>query len=214
MAVLRQSVVVLASAPVKSIEEARKTEVIIGATAPGGNLFIVPKLTRELAGAKFKIILGYRGTADLDKAMEGGELQGRGGTWNDWKLLHPDWSKGEKIIPLVLTGMSRDPDAPKVPLLREIVADPVDRQVVDFFGQTDVIARPFAAVPGTPQDLVDVLRTSFAAAVKDRSLIADAAKRRWPLEPTGWQEVEKAVHDTLAVSPKIVERMKDVLARK
>lgn len=214
MAVLRQSIVVVASSPVKSMAEARQREVVIGSTAPGGNLFIVPKLARELASANFKIILGYRGTADLDKAMEGGELQGRGGTWNDWKLHHPDWAKGDKIIPLALTGTTRDPDAPNVPLLRELVSDPIDIQVVDFFGQTDMIARPFAAVPGTPPELVAILRASFAATMKDPELIADTAKRRWPFEPTGWQEVQKAVEDTLRVSSKVVARMQEVLARK
>jgi hypothetical protein len=214
MAVLRQSVVVVASSPVRSIADARLREIVIGATAPGGNLFIVPKLTRELAGANFKIILGYRGTADLDKAMESGELQGRGGTWNDWKLLHPGWAKGDVIVPLVLTGTRRDPEAPNVPLLRELVSDPVDVDVIDFFGQTDLIARPFTAVPGTPQELVAILRNSFAAAMKDQQLIDDTAKRRWPFEPTGWQEVQKAAEDSLRVSPKVVARMQEVLARK
>lgn len=214
MAVLRQSVVVAANAPVKSIGDARQREVVIGATAQGGNLFIVPKLTRELAGAKFKIILGYRGTADLDKAMEGRELQGRGGTWDDWKLLHPDWAKGDVIVPLVLTGMKRAPEAPNVPLLRELVSDPVDVQVIDFFGQTDLIARPFTAAPGSPPELVDVLRASFAATMKDPQLIEDTAKRRWPFEPTGWQEVKKAADETLRVPPAVVARMQDVLARK
>ncbi len=214
MAVLRQSVVVSSSTPIKSIADARQREVVIGATAPGGNLFIVPKLTRELAGANFKIILGYRGTADLDKAMEGGELQGRGGTWNDWKLLHPTWVKGDKIGPLVLTGTTRDPEAQNVPLLRELVSDPIDLQVVDFFGQTDLIARPFMAVPGTPPELVSILRASFSATMKDPEMIADTAKRRWPFEPTGWQEVHRAVEDTLRVSPQVVARMQEVLARK
>ena len=213
MAVLRQAIVVAASSPVRSVEEARRSEVVIGSTAVGGNLFTVPKLARELAGFKLKIVLGYRGTSDIDKAMAGGEVQGRGGTWNDWKLLVPDWTKGDRIVPLVLTGTTRDPDAPNVPLLRDLVADPTDRQVVDFFAQTDLIGRPFAAVPGTPPHVVEILRTSFAATMKDEAMIADTAKRNWPMEPTDWREVENAVRDTLSVSPAVVARMKEVLAR-
>lgn len=213
MAMLRQSIVVSAKAPVRSFEDARKTEAIIGSTARGGNLFIVPKLAKELGGAKFKIILGYRGTSDLDKAIESGEVQGRGGTWHDWKQRNPDWKSGDKIVPLTLTGTERDPEAPNVPLLRELVADPLDRQVVDFFGYTDQIARPFAAVPQTPKHVVDVLRSSFAATMKDENLIGDAKKRGIPLEPTTWQQVEKAVLDTVNVSPKVVEHMRQVLAR-
>jgi hypothetical protein len=50
--------------------------------------------------------------------------------------------------------------------------------------------------------------------MKDPELIADTAKRRWPFEPTGWQEVQKAVEDTLRVPPQVVTRMQEVLARK
>jgi len=213
MAILRQSVVVSHAAPVHSMEEARKREVVIGSTARGGNLFATPKLAQELAGAKFKIILGYRGTADIDKAMESGEVQGRGGTWNDWKLRYPDWKKGDKIVPLVLTGVARDPDAPDVPLLRDLVSDPIDKQVVDLYGYTDEVARPFAAVPRTPQRIVDMLRESFAATMKDEKLIADTRARGVPFEPTDWHQVEKSVLDTVNMSPKVVARMREVLAR-
>jgi tripartite-type tricarboxylate transporter receptor subunit TctC len=193
--------------------DARKREVIIGSTAPGGNLFIVPKLAKELAGAKFKIILGYRGAADLDLGIANGELQGRAGGWSDWKQLYPDWAKHDKIVPLALTGMKRDREAPDLPLLREEVSNPVDRQVIDFFSQTDVFGRSFAAPPGTPQQVVDLLRTSFAAVVKDKQLIADITRGRWAMEPKNWREVEQAANDTLNVAPAVVARMQAALAR-
>jgi tripartite-type tricarboxylate transporter receptor subunit TctC len=213
VAVLRQSIVVSHKASVRSIADARARESVIGSTARGGNLFIVPKLAKELAGAKFKIILGYRGTADIDKAMESDEVQGRGGTWNDWKLRYPDWKKGDKIVPLALTGMARDPDAPDVPVLRELVADPIDKKVIDFFGHTDQMARPFSAVPRTPQRTVELLRASFAATVKDQKMIADAAKRGIPIEPTDARQVEQAVHGILDVAPGVLARMQEVLAK-
>lgn len=213
MAILNQSVVVKASSPVHTIEQARKRQVVIGATARGGNLFATPQLAKELAGAKFKIILGYRGTADLDKAIESGEIEGRGGTWLDWKLHYPDWKKGDRIVPLVITGMKPDPEAPNVPLLRDLVADPLDKQVVDLFGYTDEIARPFAAVPKTPQSIVDLLRTTFAAAMADKNLMHDAKTRAIAFEPTDWHAVEKSVGETVNVSPKVVARMNEVLAR-
>jgi tripartite-type tricarboxylate transporter receptor subunit TctC len=209
----RQAMVVTPAAGVRSIEEARTREVIIGSTAPGGNLFIVPKLTRELAGAKFKIVMGYRGGADLDLAMARNETQGRAGSWNDFKQVYPDWARHDKIIPLALTGMRPDRDAPNLLLLRDQVANPIDRQVIDFFSQTDVFARSFAAPPGTPPQVVDLLRTSFAAAVNDEQLIVDVTHRLWALEARTWQQVEQAANDTLNVPPAVVKRMQEVLAR-
>jgi tripartite-type tricarboxylate transporter receptor subunit TctC len=211
---MRQAMIVSPAAPVRSMADARKHEVIIGSTAAtSGNLFVVPKLTKELAGAKFKIVLGYRGGSDMDKAMLNGEVLGRGGAWNDWKQLYPDWARYDNIVPLVLTGMTRDREAPDLPLLREQVSDPVDRQVVDFFGQTDLFARSFALPPGTPQNVVDLLRASFAATMNDEQLRADITRRRWSLEPRDWRQAERAANDTLNVAPAVVARMQEVLAR-
>jgi tripartite-type tricarboxylate transporter receptor subunit TctC len=209
----RQAMVVSPAAAVRSIEEARKREVIVGSTATGGNLFIVPKLAKELAGAKFKIVMGYRGGADLDLAMARGETQGRAGSWNDFKQVYPDWAKYDKIVPLALTGMKADREVPNLPLLRDQISDPIDQQVIDFFSQTDVFARSFAAPPGTPPQLVALLRTSFAAAVNDEQLITEITQRRWALEPRNWQQVEQAANDTLNVMPAVVARMQMVLAR-
>jgi tripartite-type tricarboxylate transporter receptor subunit TctC len=209
----RQAVIVSPTAKVNTLEEARKREVIIGSTAPGGNLFIVPKLTKELAGAKFKIIMGYRGGSDLDKAILTNEIQGRAGSWNDFKQVNPNWAKRETIVPLALTGMTRDRDAPDLPLLRDQVSSPIDRQVIDFFSQTDMFARSFAAPPGTPQHVVDLLRKSFAATVNDEHLRADITRGRWAMEPRDWEQVQKAANDTLNVPPAVVTHMQEVLAR-
>ena len=209
----RQALVVTPTAGVRSFEDARKREVIIGSTAPGGNLFIVPKLAKELAGARFKIILGYRGAADLDLGIANGELQGRGGAWSDWKQSYPDWAKSGKIVPLALTGMERDREAPDLPLLRELVSNSVDQQVIDFFGQTDVFGRSFALPPGTPRQVVDLLRTSFEAAVKDEQLIFDITRGRWTLDSRNWRQAEQAANHTLNVTPAVVARMQEALAR-
>ena len=48
---------------VRSMEDAKKKEVVIGATSPTGTNYIYPKLTNELLGTKFKIVTGYQGAA-------------------------------------------------------------------------------------------------------------------------------------------------------
>ena len=213
MATMHQSVVINASAPVHSFADARKHQLVIGATGRAGNLFFTPKLAKELAGAKFKIVLGYRGSADMDKAMELNEIQGRGGAWDDWKLRYPDWKTANRIRPLVLTGMTPDPEAPNVPLLRNLVGDPIDQQAVDLFGFTDDMARTYAAVPKTPQHIVDMLRTSFEATMKDKQLASDARARGVPFSPADWHAVEKSVLATVNMSPKVVHHLSAVLAK-
>jgi len=213
MASLRQAIVVSPTAPARTFEDARKTETVIGATAKSGNLFMVPKMAKELAGANFKIVLGYRGGADLDKAMASGETHGRGGSWESWKLLYPDIMKRDKLVPLALTGFEPDPAAPGVPLLRDLASKPLDKQVIDFFSRSDLISRPYAAAPRTPRKIVEILRASFAATVMDPTMAAEAAKRRIAMSPTSWQVLEKTALETLDTPDEVVKHMEAILAR-
>jgi hypothetical protein len=121
--------------------------------------------------------------------------------------------KRDKLVPLALTGFEPDPDAPGVPLLRDLASNPLDKQVIDFFSRSDLISRPYAAPPKTPKKIVDMLRASFAAAVSDRSLVADAAKRRIAMAPTSWQDLEKVALETLNTPAEVVAHMEAILAR-
>jgi tripartite-type tricarboxylate transporter receptor subunit TctC len=69
------------TAGVKSIEDARKKEIVAGATARGGITFTYPALMNELLGTKFKIVTGYRGGNEINVAMERNEVQARNNSW-------------------------------------------------------------------------------------------------------------------------------------
>src|SRR6476659_214695 len=65
------------TAGIRSIEDARKKEIVVGATARGGITFTYPALMNELLGTKLKIVTGYTGGNEINIAMERGEVQGR-----------------------------------------------------------------------------------------------------------------------------------------
>ena len=58
--------------------------------------------------------------------------------------------------------MTPDPDAPRVPLLSDLVAKE-DRPIVALFDTIGLIGRGLAAPPGTPPDYVERLRSAFNA---------------------------------------------------
>jgi tripartite-type tricarboxylate transporter receptor subunit TctC len=62
--------------PYKTIEDLRKaTEPPkCGSTGTASTTYHVPKLIEEVFGVKFNIIIGYQGAADIDVALERGEL--------------------------------------------------------------------------------------------------------------------------------------------
>jgi tripartite-type tricarboxylate transporter receptor subunit TctC len=211
MTVLRNMIAVWHTAPAQSFEAARKAEVVIGSTGKGGDMFMVPKLANELLGTKFRIVLGYRGISDVDKAIELGEAQGRAGSWLSWKLQHADWVRDGKVRQIAQVGLDRAADLKDVPLLQDFAASAMDRKVLEFFGYSTRLARTVSAVPGAPKHLVDALRASFAKAMADKRLLDEAARRGVPLEPMGWKEVAEAA--TAGVDPAVVKRMQAALAK-
>ena len=62
-------------APVQKPEELLKTEVLIGATAPGSTTADFPAMTNGVLGTKMKVITGYKGR-EVTLAVEKGEVQG------------------------------------------------------------------------------------------------------------------------------------------
>src|SRR5690606_22821221 len=79
---LREVQVMLArsDAPVKTFEDAFKTELIVGGS--GGATDTFPTITNAILGTKFKVVSGYPGTREVNLALERGEVQGNGGiTW-------------------------------------------------------------------------------------------------------------------------------------
>ncbi len=57
-------------APVKTVDDLTKTEIIIGATAPGSTTSDFPVVEKGLLGAKYRIVAGYQGSREVTLAME------------------------------------------------------------------------------------------------------------------------------------------------
>src|SRR4051812_47169709 len=69
-----QVVVVWHTAGVRTLEDAKKKEVIMGALGSGGTMTIFPRLLNGAFGTKFRIVSGYQGGTDVNLAMERGEV--------------------------------------------------------------------------------------------------------------------------------------------
>ena len=65
---------VWANVPVKTIADARKTEVVIGATSPLTDSQEYPTLLNNTLGTRFKMVLGYKSMPALQNSMEAGEI--------------------------------------------------------------------------------------------------------------------------------------------
>jgi tripartite-type tricarboxylate transporter receptor subunit TctC len=194
---------------VKSVEDARNTEVIMGATGASGTMAGYPALLNSVLGTKFKIVTGYDGGNSVNLAMERGEVTGRGNTtWASYKSVNADWVKENKIIPIVQIGLIKDPDLPQVPLLTDLARNDEERRIFEFVGSTVALGQPFAAPPGIPADRLAALRGAFEKTLLDPAFRNDADKlaAQVELNPIKGDEVTAIVKRTTETPPALVEK--------
>jgi tripartite-type tricarboxylate transporter receptor subunit TctC len=161
---------------IKSVDDAKKRQVLMGATGAGSYTVIYPTVMNSLLGTRFKLVMGYQSTAEIGLAMERGEIEGRAGNnFNSLKAENPIWLETGKINLLVQVGLERDPDFPSVPLLLDLATNDDSRAILKFFSTDVVIGRPFVTSPGVPPQRVALLRTAFAEMLKDPAFLKDAA---------------------------------------
>ena len=199
-------VVASAAAPHKTARDLFDKELIVGGHA-GVDPELTPRLYNAVLGTKFKIILGYNGTADIALAMERNEVFGIGDwSWSSLKKQRPQWIRDNKIKLLMQSGLKNDPDLPNIPNALEFAKTDSDRKVLELFLTQKTVARPIIAPPGVPAERLAVLRTAFAALATDREFLADAEKSNLDVGPMSGEEVDKIVGLIASAPPDVVDR--------
>jgi tripartite-type tricarboxylate transporter receptor subunit TctC len=200
------------TAPVKTLEEAQRTELVVGSDAPGSETTQIPKLLNATIGTKFKIITGYS-IPRIALGMERGELGGQIG-WSLDSLLtsHSDWIRDKKINLLLQTGFAKDPRLPDVPLAIAYAKSEADRDLLGLIFSMEEMARPYAAPPGVPAARVEALSRAFMDTVRDPSYRADAKRSKLDIQPISAAEVAALIAKAYATPPAVIARAKDILS--
>lgn len=208
-----------ADSPYKTIADVRKAAEPpkCGSTGTGATGYYLPKLVEEALGAKFNVITGYPGGADIDLAAERGEIQCRALTIQAFYSREPyhSWRKNGFVRILLQTGKRRDPKLPDAPTLDALMNDYKTPDAVRRLA-TVVLAggdfgRPIVAPPGVPADRVRILREAYLKALADPELLAEAKKKGLDIDPTPGEELEALAKEVALQPPEIIERMKKVL---
>jgi tripartite-type tricarboxylate transporter receptor subunit TctC len=202
---------VWAASGIKTVDDAKKREVTMGATG-GSTSSQYPKAMNALLGTKFRIILGYPGGNDINLAMERGEVDGRGSnSWASWKKTRPDWIAQKKINILVQIGLKKAADLPDVPLLMDLAANDDDRRLLRLLSASTNIGRPIFTAPGVPADRVAALRKAFDTMVHDPAFIAEAKREKFDVEPNSGEELNKLVAEIVGIPAPQAERLKKII---
>jgi tripartite-type tricarboxylate transporter receptor subunit TctC len=199
---------------IRSFEDAQRQKAIMGASAAGGSTRDYVVMHKKTAGAMFELVSGYKGTADIQLAMERGEVDGVCGLdWSSLKSQRPDWVRN-KIVNIVLQ-VSLEPDAELtrlgVPQVWKYIKSEDDRKAVELVIGQQVFGRPYLAPPGVPAEQVKILRAAFAATMADKDFLADAERTRIDVVPSTGEQVQQLVEQIYATPKPIVERAKELV---
>jgi tripartite-type tricarboxylate transporter receptor subunit TctC len=191
---------------------AAKTPIKLGGVASGSGSDDLPNILKATIGLPIQLVTGYQGTAPIRLAFASGEIQGLS---NSWQSFRSTWRKelesGELVVVLQET-LTPHPDLGNVPvainLAKNEEARKLIRAVVQVHGPT---VRPFVVPPGTPKDRVQILRKGFMDTLKDQELLAEAKKALLEINPMDGAQLERGVHEILALDAALVARLKDIL---
>lgn len=170
---------------------------------PGSTVEHAPVLIRDALGANIKLVLGYKGTADVRIAIDSGEVEGFFNTWTSLKITSLDKFKGGDW--LILAQLTDTPigdlPAPNIPTISAMAKTEEQRQLLRFgtsvpnqFGKVYVMA------PGTPAERAHAVETAFMKTFADKDFLADADKGRLEIAPLGGDQIRKLVVEFLGMS--------------
>jgi tripartite-type tricarboxylate transporter receptor subunit TctC len=200
---------------ITSVEKwmASKTPVKMGGLAPGTSTpDNATRILKAALGLPIQVVTGYKGTADVRLAADGGELAG--GCWG-WDSISVTWRKGldsGDVVVSLQANRKTHPDLPNVPQAIKLAKTEESRRMIEVGIHNDSdIVRTYTLPPGTPKDRVQILRKAFEATLKDPEFVADAKKARLNIDPVAPDEIEKDIAGLFKLDPALVSKLKEVL---
>jgi len=189
-----------------------KSVVKLGGVGAGSATDDIPKVLAATIALPMQLVSGYKGTADVRLAFDGGEVTG---ICNSWESFKSTWRKeldaGELV--LVLQNVAKPhPELPKIPLaINYAKTDEAQRLIRALVHSVGPTARPYLLPPGTPKDRVQILRKAFIDTMKDPEFLADATKAKLDLNPLDGAELERNVREVFNLDKALIPRAKEIL---
>jgi tripartite-type tricarboxylate transporter receptor subunit TctC len=197
---------VWAASGVRTVEDAKKREVIMGSTGQTGAGSLYPRLLNNIVGTKFKVIGGFPGSPQLYLAMERGEIDGRASdSLVSLKSTKPEYLRDKKVNVLMQMGFRRSPDLPDVPLMAELAKSPAERKVFELLSSNVRIGHPIVTTPEVPADRLAALIAAFDAAMKDPQFLAEAEQGKLDINPISSKALQEAVINTTQAPKEVVD---------
>jgi tripartite-type tricarboxylate transporter receptor subunit TctC len=191
--------------PYKTFEDLKKAKepIVVGATGPGANTYDFPLLVKEFLGVNLKLVSGYSSSADIMLAIERKEADARAGSYTSIapfiarKLVHP-----------VIRSRATDPEIASLPTDESLAPNSRAKAMMALRSAPEVVGRPYVMPPGTPDDIVKVMREAFARAIADKDLVAEAKKADMSLEYVSGDQAIEVMKEVLNQPKDVVDEFR------
>jgi tripartite-type tricarboxylate transporter receptor subunit TctC len=191
---------------IRSIEDAKRREVVLAGTGPTSSSVVMPRLMNELIGTRFKVVTGFAGPTSAQLALERGEVEGIVKPWSSIKVGNADWLRDGKINLIVQYTRERHRELPHVPAIVDLGQDETQRQIFALYAGGAALGTALLAPPGVPERMLLLLRQAFTQAMRDPALIEEVGKSGVDIDPLPGAELQRVVDATFVIAPDVLER--------
>ena len=207
--------VVMASSPVKTIEDARKMKVNLAGVGVGSTNTTFALIAKELLGVNTDVVRGFPGANDIWLAMERGEIDGQVIDISAIMASRPQlWNENKLRVLVQFARNTRMSTLPDVPTGRELVKDPKDRAYLEFAENPFFMALPFAAPPEIPAERADILEKAFMKMAMTPEFRNEMKMAGMNTSPVDGKFVKKVIEEAAATPKDVRERLGKLIIAK
>jgi tripartite-type tricarboxylate transporter receptor subunit TctC len=202
------------TSPVKTIQDAFKTQATLAGTGAGSTVSIYPNAMNNVLGTKFKLVMGYKGSNEAQLAVERGEVEGHSTSYTALKVAHSDWLRDKKVNIIVQFAQKRHPEMQNVPTVVELARNDEERAILSAIVAASEVGTSFFTTPGAPADRVAALRHAFDETMKDPEFLSEAGKQQLSVGPMTGQELQAVIASVSGLSGDLLEKVRTAYTKK
>ncbi len=208
------AVLVSPSSPIKSPADLVKPgqKIRWGGTGPTGGPSDGASITCEALKIDCRVVLGYRGSAEIALAMQRGEMDGLYVT----DASAATYDRGQQARVIAMAARKRSALLPEVPTLYESLKLTSEQEWwLDFRSDLNTYGRVLVTMPGIPADRLAYLRQILAKVLTDPELIAEGARTQRVIEYQSGEAMQTLATKLLGqLTPEKKAQVRDVVLKK
>ena len=134
--------------PAKTVADVMTRATPLAGSGKSSATYQIPVLANALLGTKFNVVLGYPGAAEMENAIERGEVDGRAAIWQTLNATQPSWIKDGKVRIVIQSVLKRAPQLPDTPTYIELAKTDEASRIFEFLALQNITGRTLDRAAG------------------------------------------------------------------